>query len=41
VFIDGVKVATLRGERITEEFVGMIEQYVATKYPVIGGSGPV
>jgi (E)-4-hydroxy-3-methylbut-2-enyl-diphosphate synthase len=36
VFIDGAKVATLRGERITEEFVGMIEEYVATKYPVIG-----
>jgi (E)-4-hydroxy-3-methylbut-2-enyl-diphosphate synthase len=41
VFIDGAKVATLRGERITEEFVGMIEEYVATRYPVIGGSGPV
>jgi (E)-4-hydroxy-3-methylbut-2-enyl-diphosphate synthase len=40
VFIDGVKVATLRGERITEEFVGMIEQYVATRYPVIGAGGP-
>ncbi len=37
VFIDGAKVATLRGERITEEFVGMIEEYVATRYPVLGG----
>jgi (E)-4-hydroxy-3-methylbut-2-enyl-diphosphate synthase len=36
VFIDGAKVATLRGERITEEFVGMIEAYVASRYPVIG-----
>ena len=36
VFIDGSKVATLRGERITEEFVAMIEEYVAAKYPVIG-----
>jgi (E)-4-hydroxy-3-methylbut-2-enyl-diphosphate synthase len=36
VFIDGAKVATLRGERITEEFVGMIEEYVASRYPVIG-----
>ncbi|MBK8067397.1 MAG: flavodoxin-dependent (E)-4-hydroxy-3-methylbut-2-enyl-diphosphate synthase [Rhodanobacteraceae bacterium] len=37
VFVDGVKVATLRGEGITAEFVGMIEDYVAEKYPVIGG----
>jgi (E)-4-hydroxy-3-methylbut-2-enyl-diphosphate synthase len=36
VFIDGAKVATLRGEHITEEFVGMIEEYVAARYPVIG-----
>ena len=36
VFVDGVKVATLRGEGITAEFVGMIEDYVARSYPVIG-----
>ncbi len=36
VFVDGVKVATLRGDGITAEFVGMIEEYVATKYPVMG-----
>ena len=36
VFIDGAKVGTLRGEHITEEFVGMIEEYVAARYPVIG-----
>ena len=36
VFIDGAKVATLRGEHITEEFVAMIEEYVASRYPVIG-----
>jgi (E)-4-hydroxy-3-methylbut-2-enyl-diphosphate synthase len=37
VFVDGVKVATLRGDGITAEFVGMIEEYVARSYPVIGG----
>ncbi|MFO1496716.1 MAG: flavodoxin-dependent (E)-4-hydroxy-3-methylbut-2-enyl-diphosphate synthase [Lysobacterales bacterium] len=36
VFIDGVKVATLRGEGVTREFVQMIEDYVASKYPLIG-----
>ncbi len=39
VFVDGVKVATLRGDGITAEFVGMIEEYVARSYPVIGGDG--
>lgn len=37
VFIDGQKAATLRGERIAEEFVAMIEDYVSRKFPVIGG----
>ncbi|MCB1601062.1 MAG: flavodoxin-dependent (E)-4-hydroxy-3-methylbut-2-enyl-diphosphate synthase [Rhodanobacteraceae bacterium] len=38
VFIDGAKVATLRGDRISEEFVGMIEDYVQRSYPPVGGS---
>jgi (E)-4-hydroxy-3-methylbut-2-enyl-diphosphate synthase len=32
VFIDGRKAATLRGEKITEEFQALVEEYVATKY---------
>lgn len=32
VFIDGKKVATLRGEHIAEELIGMINEYVATHY---------
>ncbi len=38
VFIDGAKVATLRGDRISEEFVGMIEDYVQRSYAPVGGS---
>ena len=32
VFIDGAKAITLRGENIAQEFVGIIEDYVAHKY---------
>ena len=32
VFVAGVKTVTLRGERIVEEFVEIIENYVATRY---------
>ncbi|HLB57107.1 MAG TPA: flavodoxin-dependent (E)-4-hydroxy-3-methylbut-2-enyl-diphosphate synthase [Coxiellaceae bacterium] len=32
VFIDGEKVATLRGDNITEQYKAMIEKYVETKY---------
>ncbi len=32
VFIDGEKVSTLRGENIAQDFVGMIERYVARRY---------
>jgi (E)-4-hydroxy-3-methylbut-2-enyl-diphosphate synthase len=32
VFIDGEKAMTLRGEHIAEEFRGILDQYVATKY---------
>jgi (E)-4-hydroxy-3-methylbut-2-enyl-diphosphate synthase len=32
VFIDGVKAQTLRGEHIAQEFVGIVEDYVARSY---------
>ena len=32
VFIDGQKAATLRGDRIVEEFIGIIEGYVVERY---------
>ncbi|WP_454764261.1 flavodoxin-dependent (E)-4-hydroxy-3-methylbut-2-enyl-diphosphate synthase [Cupriavidus campinensis] len=32
VFVDGVKVKTLRGERIAEEFQGIVDEYVRTHY---------
>ena len=32
VFIDGAKAMTLRGENIAQDFVGIIEDYVARKY---------
>ncbi len=32
VFIDGVKGPTLRGERIAEEFIALMEDYVARRY---------
>ncbi len=32
VFIDGKKAVTLRGENIAQEFVGIVEDYVARKY---------
>jgi len=33
VFADGRKVATLRGEKIAEEFQVLVEEYVQNKYP--------
>ncbi len=38
VFVDGVKVKTLRGERITEEFQTIVDEYVRTHY---GAQTPV
>lgn len=35
VYVDGQKVATLRGERIAEEFRQIVEDYVARRF----GSG--
>ncbi len=37
VFIDGQKAMTLRGEGIAQEFVGVIEDYVARKFAQRGG----
>ncbi len=37
VFIDGEKKHTLRGERIAEDFVAIVEDYVAAKYVSRGG----
>ena len=37
VFIDGEKKHTLRGERIAEDFVAIVEDYVAAKYASRGG----
>jgi (E)-4-hydroxy-3-methylbut-2-enyl-diphosphate synthase len=33
VYVDGRLHATLRGDRIVEEFLAMLEDYVATRYP--------
>jgi (E)-4-hydroxy-3-methylbut-2-enyl-diphosphate synthase len=35
VFIDGEKSVTLRGEKLTEEFLDLIESYVTSRYPRI------
>jgi (E)-4-hydroxy-3-methylbut-2-enyl-diphosphate synthase len=32
VFVDGQKTVTLRGERIAEEFQGIVLDYVKTRY---------
>jgi len=32
VFIDGQKAMTLRGEHIASEFIGILDNYVASKY---------
>ena len=37
VFIDGEKAMTLRGENIADDFVAVIDQYVARRY---AGSAP-
>ena len=38
VFVDGRKVATLRGASIAEDFQRMVEDYVASRYPRRGDS---
>jgi (E)-4-hydroxy-3-methylbut-2-enyl-diphosphate synthase len=39
VFIDGKKVATLRGANIQEEFRQMVEAYVGKRFGIGGGAG--
>ena len=38
VYVDGKLVTTLRGERIVEEFLAILESYVATRYPAAHGT---
>jgi len=33
VFIDGKKAVTLRGDKLTEDFIGLIDDYIKQKYP--------
>ncbi len=40
VYVDGKLVTTLRGERIVEEFLVILESYVATRYPASNGRSP-
>jgi (E)-4-hydroxy-3-methylbut-2-enyl-diphosphate synthase len=37
VFIDGVKTQTLRGDTIAQDFVGILEHYVADRYRAKAG----
>jgi (E)-4-hydroxy-3-methylbut-2-enyl-diphosphate synthase len=37
VFVDGHKTVTLRGAGIADEFIGILEDYVATRYSQRGG----
>jgi len=37
VYVDGNKVATLKGDYIAEEFMRMVDQYVRTRYPSPAG----
>ena len=41
VYVDGKLVTTLRGERIVEEFLVILESYVATRYPALPGADRV
>ena len=34
VYLDGRLLTTLRGERMVEEFLQILEEYVAARYPV-------
>jgi (E)-4-hydroxy-3-methylbut-2-enyl-diphosphate synthase len=38
VYVDGKLMRTLRGERIVEEFLAILENYVTTRYPAARGS---
>jgi (E)-4-hydroxy-3-methylbut-2-enyl-diphosphate synthase len=38
VYVDGKLMTTLRGERIVEEFLAILENYVITRYPAVRGA---
>jgi (E)-4-hydroxy-3-methylbut-2-enyl-diphosphate synthase len=38
VYVDGTLVTTLRGDRIVEEFLVILESYVAARYPAMRGN---
>jgi (E)-4-hydroxy-3-methylbut-2-enyl-diphosphate synthase len=38
VYVDGKLVTTLRGERIVEEFLVILESYVTARYPTAHGT---
>jgi (E)-4-hydroxy-3-methylbut-2-enyl-diphosphate synthase len=38
VYVDGKLMTTLRGERIVEEFLAILEDYVTTRYPAAHGT---
>ncbi|MGZ8257043.1 MAG: flavodoxin-dependent (E)-4-hydroxy-3-methylbut-2-enyl-diphosphate synthase, partial [Gallionella sp.] len=40
VYIDGEKAMTLRGDNIANEFTKLVDDYVATKYPVRTATSP-
>jgi (E)-4-hydroxy-3-methylbut-2-enyl-diphosphate synthase len=40
VFVDGVKTVTLKGDKIAEEFQGIVEKYVQDKYPAVAIVSP-
>jgi (E)-4-hydroxy-3-methylbut-2-enyl-diphosphate synthase len=39
VFVDGRLLRTLKGDRIVAEFLEILEEYVATRYPARDGGG--
>src|SRR6185436_176686 len=38
VYVDGVKTVTLKGDRIAEEFQGIVDKYVRDTYPAVSPS---
>ena len=39
VYVDGSLSVTLKGDRIVEEFIEMVDEYVASRYPGASGAG--
>jgi (E)-4-hydroxy-3-methylbut-2-enyl-diphosphate synthase len=40
VYVDGRLFTTLKGERIVQEFLGILEEYVARTYPATANASP-